>query len=492
MNTVEIIGQIGRRSDGDCYLGVVGPVRVGKSTFIKRFMELVVIDNIGDPELKKRTQDELPQSGSGKTIMTSEPKFVPSKAIPISVDEGYSVNVRLIDCVGYLIDDSLGYLEDGKMRLVKTPWFSEPIPFDEAARIGTEKVIKEHSTIGIMVTTDGSFGEFKRENYLPAEEKIVAQLQEVGKPFVIVLNTVTPGAAESQALRDELSSKYGVPVVLLDIEHMNVEEANAVLTAGLKEFPITSIALALPTWVNNLSDDHYIKVSLNETVTTSMEAAFKIKDVDNLTPALAANEYIKKAEVSDVDLGTGVITITLDVKDELYDQVLKELVGCEISDKNQLIKVLSEFVQAKKDYDLIGGALKMAEATGYGFASANIDHCVIQKPETFKSQGRYGIKVQADAPTYHIIKVETSTAFEPILGSKEQSDYFLKSLQEAYEKDPKELLECELFGQKIKDIINGGIASKLSVLPEPIKIKLQTIIKTISNKGKTNLIAFVF
>lgn len=492
MNTLEIMGQIGRRSDGDCYLGVVGPVRVGKSTFIKRFMETVVIANIQDEETRTRTKDELPQSGSGKTITTSEPKFIPAKSVKIPVEDGYNVNVRLIDCVGYLIEDSLGYLEDGKMRLVRTPWFTEAIPFDEAAKIGTEKVIKEHSTIGIMVTTDGSFGEFNRNNFVPAEEKIVEKLRETGKPFVIILNTTTPGSSDSEALRATLEEKYQAPVILQDIEHLDENGATAILSRALEEFPITSIALKLPTWVNNLSEDHYIKMSLNESIQQNMEQALKIKDVSKLAPTLLENPYIKKSEVSEVDLSNGVITITIDVNDDLYDRVLKELVGCEISDKDQLIKVLSDFVTAKKDFDLVGSALKMAEATGYGFASANLSNCLIKKPETFKSGNRYGIKVQADAPTYHIIKVETSTAFEPILGSKEQAEYFLKGLEEAYEKDPTELLECELFGQKIKDIISGSFLGKLQTLPEPIKIKLQSIIKTITNKGKSNLIAFVF
>ncbi len=492
MNVIDIIGQIGRRSDGDCYLGVVGPVRVGKSTFIKRFMELVVLPNIHDEDLKKRTFDELPQSGQGKTITTGEPKFVPSKAIPLEIEEGYSVNVRLIDCVGYLVDDAKGYMEDGKMRLVKTPWFSESIPFDEAAKIGTEKVIKEHSTIGIMVTCDGSFGEINRESFVPAEEKVVEELKSTGKPFVIVLNSSTVGAKESNDLREELEKKYEVPVLLVDVENLSEDKAMEILQRGIEEFPITSIALALPTWVNNLPDDHYIKTSLNKTIEEKMQQAYKIKDVNELLPSLQENEYVSSVSLTDVDLASGVVTITIDIKDELYDTIVKELVGCEINDRDQLIKVLTEFSEAKKQFDVLGGALKMCEATGYGFSTAGVTNYDIKKPEVFKSGNRYGIKVSAEAPTYHIIKVSTTTKFEPILGSKEQAEYFLKSLEEAYEKDPKELLECELFGQKIKDIIGGGIAGKLTVLPEPIKVKLQNIIKTISNKGKTNLIAFVF
>ena len=313
MNVIDIIGQIGHRSDGDCYLGVVGPVRVGKSTFIKRFMELCVLPNIEDEELKKRALDELPASGQGKTITTGEMKFVPSKAIPLKIDESYSVNVRLIDCVGYIVDDAKGYMEDGKMRLIKTPWFADPIPFDEAAKIGTEKVIKEHSTIGIMVTCDGSFGEIKRESFISSEEKMVEELKKTNKPFVIILNSATVGSPESIELRDSLEAKYNAPVVLLDVLNLQEEQSKEVLQKGIEEFPITSIALALPTWVNNLSSDHYIKQSLDKTIEDKMNEAYKIKDVNNLLPSLNENEFVSNVSLTDVDLSTGVVTITIDI-----------------------------------------------------------------------------------------------------------------------------------------------------------------------------------
>lgn len=492
METLELMEVLGRRTDGDCYLGVVGPVRVGKSTFIKRFMEVCVLKHISDPEEKKRAIDELPQSGAGKSIMTTEPKFVPSNAITLNVNDDIKVKVRLIDCVGYIIDESIGYMEDGKMRLVKTPWFNDPIPFDEAAHIGTKKVINEHSTIGIVMTTDGTIGEFGRDKYVKAEEEIVASMQEIGKPFVVICNTKTPGSDTSRQLVNELEEKYRVPVILMDVDNMSEEEATNILEKAMFEFPIASVALALPTWVSNLTDDHYIKSSINDTLTVAMDEAKKVKDVEKLIPSLVTNEYLNDAKVSQVDLGSGIVTMTIDVKEELYDKVLKELVGCEISDKSELIKVLSEYAKAKREYDLIGSALKMAEGTGYGFSNATTECMKIERPEQFKVGNRYGIKVKATAPTYHIIKVDTVQTFEPILGGKEQSDYFLKYLLEAYEKEPKEVLECELFGQKLKDIITGGVASKLSGLPEPIKVKLQQIIKTVSNRGKGNLIAFVF
>lgn len=492
MDTLELMEVLGERTNGDCYLGVVGPVRTGKSTFIRRFMEALVLARIDDPEDKKRATDELPQAGSGKTIMTTEPKFVPANAVTLKIKEDLEIKVRLIDSVGFIIDESIGYLEDGKMRLVKTPWFNDPIPFDEAAQIGTKKVIEEHSTIGIVMTSDGTIGEFDRSRYESAEEDTVKVLQSIGKPFVIIVNTKTPGSEQSQMIANELEHKYDAPALLIDVDNMKEKEALSILEKALFEFPIASVALALPTWVSNLEDSHYIKTSINDTLEIAMSEAKKVKDVEKLIPGLLTNDYLKEAKVSAVELGTGVATITIDVKDGLYDTVLKELVGCEISDKNELIKVLSDFVKAKRDYDLLGGALKMAEATGYGFSATGVQHMQIEKPEEFKTQGRYGIKVKATAPTYHIIKVDTVCTFEPILGSKDQSEFFLKYLLDAYDKDPKDILECELFGQKLKDIIQGGVAGKLSALPEPVKVKLQQIIKTISNRGKGNLIAFVF
>lgn len=349
MEALELMEVLGERTNGDCYLGVVGPVRVGKSTFIRRFMEAVVLKHISDPEEKKRATDELPQAGSGKTITTTEPKFVPANAVTLKIKEDLDVKIRLIDCVGYIIDESIGYLEDGKMRLVKTPWFNDPIPFDEAAHIGTKKVIEEHSTIGIVVTSDGTIGDFDRQKYIKAEEDIVNSLKEIGKPFVIVLNTKTPGATQSQQLATELEEKYDCPVMLIDVENMQEKEGLELLNKALLEFPITSVALSLPTWVSNLDDSHYIKSSINQTLEQSMTEASKVKDVEKIIPTMLTNEYLSDAKVTNVDLGSGIVTITLDVKEDLYDKVLKELVGCEITDKSELIKVLSDFVKAKKN-----------------------------------------------------------------------------------------------------------------------------------------------
>lgn len=492
METLSILKDIGLRNNGDIYLGVVGPVRVGKSTFIKRFMEVMVIPHITNEDDKKRALDELPQSGLGKTIMTMEPKFVPANAVEINVEENLSVKVRLIDCVGYIIENSQGYLEDGKMRLVKTPWFSETIPFDEAAKIGTQKVIKEHSTLGICIVSDGTITEFKREEYVSAEEQVIEELNSIEKPYVIVLNTKTPSAETTFNLKNELEKKYNVPVIAVNVESMTENDATEILRQALYQYPISNIDVALPNWVSVLDENHYLKQSIKNSIEEAMGNARTIRDVNTINDVIKNNEYIANSSLSNVDTGTGIVTVQMEVKDGLYETILKELVGCEISDKAQLIAVLTEFVKAKREYQLIGSALQMAETTGYGFSNASLETMKIEKPTATKSGNRYGVKIKAVASTYHIIKVDLETSFEPTLGSKMQSDYFLDYLLKAYEEDPKKVLECELFGQKFGDIIKAGITGKLATLPEPIKIKLQQLIKTISNKGKSNLIAFVF
>lgn len=492
METLSVLKDIGLRNNGDIYLGVVGPVRVGKSTFIKRFMEVMVIPHITNEDDKKRALDELPQSGLGKTIMTMEPKFVPANAVEINVEENLSVKVRLIDCVGYIIENSQGYLEDGKMRLVKTPWFSETIPFDEAAKIGTQKVIKEHSTLGICIVSDGTITDFKREEYVSAEEQVIEELNSIEKPYVIVLNTKTPSAETTLNLKNELEKKYNVPVIAVNVESMTENDATEILRQALYQYPISNIDVALPNWVSVLDENHYLKQSIKNSIEEAMGNARTIRDVNTINDVIKNNEYIANSSLSNVDTGTGVVTVQMEVKDGLYETILKELVGCEISDKAQLIAVLTEFVKAKREYQLIGSALQMAETTGYGFSNASLETMKIEKPTVTKSGNRYGVKIKAVASTYHIIKVDLETSFEPTLGSKMQSDYFLDYLLKAYEEDPKKVLECELFGQKFGDIIKAGITGKLATLPEPIKIKLQQLIKTISNKGKSNLIAFVF
>lgn len=490
METLKMLKDIGTRNNGDVYLGVVGPVRVGKSTFIKKFMEEVVIPNIDNEDEKTRAIDELPQSGDGKTIMTVEPKFVPSNAISVKVDDELFVKVRLVDCVGYIIESANGYLEEGKMRMVKTPWFSDAIPFDEASKIGTKKVIKDHSTLGIVILSDGTINDFSREDFTSMENKIIEDVKDSNKPFVIVLNTKTPNGENTLKLKEELQSKYNVPVINCDVMNLTRGDANNILKEALDQYPLSGIEMNLPKWVSSLDDEHYIKLSLKESLENAMNEAKIIKDVNKIVGILGKNEYLIDVKITNVDTGTGIVTVQMDVDESLYEKVLEELVGCKIQDKAELIEVLSKYVRAKKDYDLIGGALQMAESTGYGFASSNMMN--IEKPEMSKVQGRHAIKVKASTSCYHIIKVDVGTTFEPVLGTKEQAEYFLNYLTSAYEQGEMVMLDCEMFGRKFKDILQESISSKLNNLPEQVKVKLQQLIKIVSNKGKGNLIAFVF
>lgn len=490
-DTTKYLKDLGSRNNGDVYLGVVGPVRVGKSTFIRRFMEVCVLEHILDESERRRAIDELPTTGDGKTITTIEPKFVPSNAVTLSLDE-MKVNVRLVDCVGYIIESSTGYLEDGKMRMVQTPWFNDPIPFDDAAKIGTQKVIKDHSTLGIVILSDGTINDFSVMDYYDAEKRVLTEMSELEKPYVIVLNSSMPNGEKAKARKEELENLYGVPVIPLDVKNMTKEEASLILKEALYQFPVTGIELSMPTWVDSLDEEHYIKISLQESIKMAMDQVKIVSDVDGISEVIKENEFVKECALKNVDTGTGVCLVQIDVHDGLYEKVLNELVGCEISDKAQLIAILSEYVKAKKDYDLIGEALKMADATGYGFASTSLKDCKVGKPEVIKAGNRYGVKVKASTSTYHIIKVDVETSFEPILGSKEQANYFENYLNQAYDVDPLKILDCELFGRKYEEIISQGIQMKLHSLPEPIKIKMQQLLKTISNKGKSNLIAFVF
>ena len=490
METLQMLKDIGTRNNGDVYLGVVGPVRVGKSTFIKRFMEQIVIPEIADPEEKARTIDELPQSGDGKTIMTVEPKFIPSNAVNVKVDDELYVRIRMIDCVGYIIESANGYLEEGKMRMVKTPWFSDAIPFDEASKIGTKKVIKDHSTLGIVVLSDGTNNEFSRNDFLKMEEKIIQDVKDEQKPFVIVLNSKVPNDNKTIELKENLEKIYEVPVVVCDCLHLTREDANMILKEALNQYPVSGIEINLPKWVSSLSDDHYIKNSIRTSLEKAMEKARIIKDVNNIIDVLLENEFLTDVKIINVDTGSGNVTVQMDVDETLYEKVLEELVGCKIQDKGELIEVLTSFVKAKKDYDLIGSALEMADATGYGFASSK--DIKVEKPEMCKVQGRHAIKVKSSMSCYHVIKIDVSSNFEQVLGTKDQAEYFFNYLISSFEKSEKTMLECEMFGRKMGDVLQNLNVRKINSMPEPIKLKMQQLLGIISNKGKNNLIAFVF
>lgn len=488
MEKIEVIKNIAKRTGGDIYLGVVGAVRTGKSTFIRRFMENMVIPNIQDEFEKKRTLDELPQAASGKMIMTTEPKFVPANAAKIMVDE-FSANIKMIDCVGYVINDAKGVDDENGPRYVMTPWYSEPIPFVEAAEIGTEKVIKEHSTIGIVVTSDGSFGEFKRNNYVEAEETVVNELKEIGKPFIILLNTANPGSQEANNLTLELKNKYGVPVLPINVELMQERDMYNILKEALYEFPVVEVKVNIPDWISILNPQHYVKKCYIEKIKESVLSIDKIREVDSIAEYFNDCEYIDKAYLSDVDTSTGEVTINLSAPKELYGQVLNEIINVDISSKADLLSLFQEFNETKTEYDQIKSALKTVKQTGYGIASPTLADMKLETPEIIKQGGRYGVKLKAKAPSIHMIKVDVESTFEPIIGSEMQSKELISYLTDNNKNN--DIWKSEIFGRSLDVIVQEGIQAKLAMMPESVRYKLCQTLTKIINKGSSTMIAIV-
>ncbi len=491
MNRNELLQNLASRGNGDVYFGVVGPVRTGKSTFVKKFMELAIIPNIDNKEEKQRAIDELPISGEGKTITTMEPKFVPNKGINISINDIH-VNVRLVDCVGYVIEDAKGYKDEDGVRMVKTPWYEDSIPFDEAAKIGTQKVISDHSTIGIVVVSDGTILDIPKENYLKAEQEVIDELVKINKPFVILVNSKDPSGEKATNVVSDLEGKYNVPVIPLDISKLNEEDIDKILQSALYEFPVANIEVTMPSWVNVLNSAHWLRKSINESVDSAMNCAKKVKDVDSIKEVIEQNEYITNFKINEVDMSLGIVKTEIEMDDNLYEVVLKEVMGFDIEDPTTLLKVMQEYALLKKDYEYISSAIEMAMTSGYGFATPSVDKISIDKPELIKQGNRYGVKVRASAPTLHIIRVDVETSFAPLIGLKEQSEALVEYLSEGMDVDNNAIFDKQIFGQNMGVVLQGGISSKLTTLPENTKVKLQNLMKTLANKGKNNLIAVVF
>lgn len=491
MNTTEILKNIAQRTGGDIYLGVVGPVRVGKSTFIKKFMEKAVIPYIHDEYEKARMIDELPQSGEGKTIMTTEPKFVPNNAASIEFEDGFNVNVRLVDCVGYVIPEAKGYKDENGMRMVRTPWYDQAIPFNEAAKTGTQKVIQDHSTIGIVVTSDGSITDLSREAYIEAEQEVIDELLSIGKPFIVIVNSRNPSSVTCTSIVEKLHEKYNVPVLGLSIESLNEVDIHNLLREALYEFPVSEINIQLPQWLAILNDDHWLKKNINETIQTSMSAVEKLREVEEITKVLNENEYIDSSNISTIEPGSGNVFVEITIRNGLYNDILREIMGVEIKDKAELMSLMQDFSKAKKEYDAISSALKMVKQTGYGFASASLNDIELSTPEIIKQGNRYGVKLKAIAPSIHMIKVDVESSFEPIIGSKEQSEELIRYLLREADTDDQSIWDSDIFGRKLSDLIRDGLNAKLSMIPEAARVRLQDILTKLVNKGKGNVIAIV-
>ena len=491
MEKIDIIKSISGRTNGDIYLGVVGAVRTGKSTFIKKFIENLVVPNIEDEYERKRCLDETPQTAQGKTIMTIEPKFVPSTAAKIKVDQ-FETNIRLVDCVGYIIPGAKGFEdEEGNPRMVKTPWYDEDIPFVEAAEIGTEKVIKDHSTIGIVVTTDGSFTDIPRSSYIETENEVIEELKEIGKPFIVLLNSAHPGLPDTERLADKLKEEHDVPVIPINCETMNEKDVYNILREALYEFPVLNIKVDIPDWIATLNKDHEVKKVYIDQIRECVTEVDKLKDIETINKHFKQCDQIEKAYISDVDPSLGEVTITLTAPNTLYDDVLKEIIGTNINSRSALLSLFQEFNTAKKEYDQIKYALKMVKQTGYGVATPTIEDMKLDKPEIVKQGPRYGVKLKAVAPSIHMIRVDVESTFEPIIGSELQSKELIDYLTKNKEEGKDAIWKSEIFGRSLDSIVQEGIQAKLSLMPDNLRYKLQNTMTKVVNKGSNNMIAIV-
>ena len=491
MEKVDIFKDIAERTGGDIYFGVVGAVRPGKSTFIKKFMELVVIPNIENESDRQRAQDELPQSAAGRTIMTTEPKFVPNQAVSIEVDEGLEVNIRLVDCVGYTVPGAKGYEDENGPRMINTPWYEEPIPFHEAAEIGTRKVIQEHSTIGVVITTDGTIGEIPRRDYIEAEERVVNELKEVGKPFIMIINTVQPYHPDTEQLRQSLSEEYDIPVIAMSVESLRETDVYNVLREALFEFPVLEVNVNLPSWVMVLNEGHWLRQSYQEAVQETVKDIKRLRDVDRVVWQFSQYEFIDRASLAGIDMGQGVAEIDLYAPDELYDQILKEVVGVEIRGKDHLLKLMLDLSHAKIEYDQVADALRMVKQTGYGVAAPALADMSLDEPEIIRHGSRFGVKLKAVAPSIHMIKVDVESTFEPIIGTEKQSEELVRYLMQDFEDDPLSIWNSDIFGRSLSSIVREGIQAKLSLMPENARYKLKETLERIINEGSGGLIAII-
>lgn len=499
MDKREIYTDIAKRTGGDVYIGVVGPVRCGKSTFIKKFMETSVIPNISGEYDRKRASDELPQSAGGKTVMTAEPKFVPDEAVSLTFGENAAVKVRMIDCVGYLVPDALGTTENGEVRMVKTPWSEESVPFEAAAEEGTRRVIREHSTVGMIVTCDGSFGEIPRESFVEAEEKTVAELQKIGKPFAIILNSASPSSAEAESLAMELEEKYKAPVALVNCLELDSGDVESILEMLLYEFPVTEVDISMPGWVSALPPNHTFSESLLSSVKNSFPLIKSLCDASSFAKALG--EQLAKsmppegadlsAAVSETDLSTGKITVCVNIPSDYYYTVLCDLTGICVSNEKELVSVMMSLSESKRELEKYENAIADLESTGYGIVIPDVKDLKLEDPQIIRQSGAYGVKLKAKASSIHMIRADIETEINPIVGTEEQSEEMVKYLLSQFEDDPQRLWESNIFGKSLYELVNDGLHTKLCHLNEDSREKLSETLSRIVNESSNGLICIL-
>ncbi len=491
MENRSIYLDIAERTQGDIYIGVVGPVRTGKSTFIKRFMDTLVIPNIPVGYQRERALDELPQAAAGRTIMTTEPKFIPEEAVQVTLESNASFNVRMIDCVGYIVPSSLGYIEGDMPRMVMTPWYEEEIPFNLAAEIGTRKVITEHSTIGIVVTTDGSISDIPREEYEEAEERVVEELKEINKPFVVLLNCMYPASNHAAALGEQLSKKYDVPVIPVNCLELNEEEIKKILATVLFEFPIREVRVDMPKWLSSLDRDHWLRSSVFTAIQESAQNISKIREVSSFVEQVKGCENIENAGTLSVDLGKGSVLVNIGINVKLFYRVLGETTGIEIDSEAGLMSCMIEMAKIKREYDKIKSALDEVNATGYGIVMPQLEELSLEEPEIMKQGGRYGVRLRASAPSIHMMKADITTEVSPIVGSEKQSEELVMYLLREFEENPIKIWESNIFGKSLHELVNEGLHNKLYRMPPDARAKLQETVERIINEGCTGLICII-
>lgn len=488
---MNIYNDISARTQGDIYIGVVGPVRTGKSTFIKKFMESLVIPNISGEFQKERARDELPQSAAGRTIMTTEPKFIPEDAIELSMEDNIHFRVRLIDCVGYIVPSAVGYIEDEQPRMVRTPWFDEEVPFNMAAEIGTQKVIKEHSTIGLVITTDGSISQIPREEYAEAEERVINELKEINKPFVVALNCVEPESEEALSLAKSLSEKYNVPVLPINCLELDTAQISDLLEKALYEFPAKRIELNFPSWIKSLDENDEFKSNMFAFIGESAKSITNIRSVKSFVQSLSEYKEIEATAISDSDLSVGKISISVRINSRYYYTVLSSKCGCEIKNEKDLMSVVSELSKIKTKFDKFNSALGEVERTGYGIVMPDIDELTLEEPEIVKQGGRYGVKLKAQAPSIHMIRCNTRTEVAPIVGSESQSQELVMYLLREFQENPAKIWETDLFGKSLHELVNEGLRGKLERMPDEARDKFRETIERVINEGCSGLICII-
>ena len=490
METANVYKDIAARTGGDIYIGVVGPVRTGKSTFVKKFMEEMLLPQLSSQAVRTRARDELPQSAAGRTIMTTEPKFIPETAVTVELEGGGSFKARLIDCVGYMVDGAMGHEENDKPRMVKSPWYEEEIPFDLAAETGTQKVIRDHSTIGLVITTDGSISDIPREKYQAAEERVVAELEDINKPFVILLNCVDPKSAASRELAAQMEAQYGHTVLPISCVDLDGAAIDRILQSVLYEFDVKEIAFAMPKWITMLEPDHWLQTAVYSAAQDFAASIGQMKDVVQRDQPIQC-EYLKESRIRSMQLATGQVTLELSLQPDIFYQVLGETTGLEICDEASLMPCIISLAKAKREYEKIRSAIEQVEATGYGIVMPTINELHLEEPEIVRQGGRYGVRLKASAPSIHLLKATINTEISPIVGSERQSEELVMSLLQDFEQDPIRIWESNIFGKSLHELVNEGLQNKLLHMPQEARARLQETLERVINEGCSGLICII-